>query len=59
MKKIYYSPEATIVKIEQILPLATSGVGSDDNYDIDYGGIDDDGTVIPEAREGHIWGEEW
>lgn len=48
MKKIYYSPEATIDKIEQILPLATSGVGSDDNYDIDYGGVDDEGTVIPE-----------
>ena len=48
MKKIYYSPEATIVKIEQILPLATSGVGSDDSYDINYGGVDDDGTVIPE-----------
>jgi hypothetical protein len=48
MKKIYISPEVIVVKIEQILPLATSGVGSDDTYDIDYGGVDDDGTVIPE-----------
>ena len=48
MKKIYNSPEAIAVKIEQVLPLATSGVGSDDTYDIDYGGVDDDGTIIPE-----------
>lgn len=48
MKKLYNSPEAIAVKIDQVLPLATSGVGSDDNYDIDYGGVDNDGTIIPE-----------
>ena len=48
MKKIYNSPEAIVVKIDQVMPLATSGVESDDIYDIDYGGVDDDGTVIPE-----------
>lgn len=48
MKKLYNSPEAMVVKIGQVLPLATSGVGSDDIYDIDYGGVDDDGTIIPE-----------
>ena len=48
MKKIYYSPEAIVVKIDQVLPLSTSGVGSNDTYDIDYGGVDKDGTVIPE-----------
>ncbi len=48
MKKIYNSPEVIVVKIEQVLLLAISGVETDDTYDIDYGGVDDDGTVIPE-----------
>ncbi len=48
MKKIYNSPEVIVVKIEQVLPLAISGVETDDTYDIDYGGVDYDVTVIPE-----------
>jgi len=48
MKKIYNSPELTVLTIQQVLPLAISGVGSDDTYDIDYGGVDNDGTIIPE-----------
>lgn len=48
MKKIYDSPETIVIKIEQVMPLAISGVGSDDTYDIDYGGVDNDGTIIPE-----------
>ena len=48
MKKIYNSPELKVLTIQQVLPLATSGVETDDTYDIDYGGVDDDGTIIPE-----------
>lgn len=51
MKKIYNSPEITVVKIQQVMPLATSGVGSEDPFDIDYGGVDIDGTIIPETKE--------
>ena len=58
MKKIYNSPEITVVKIQQVLPLATSGVESVDP-DIKYGGVDTDGSITPETRGFNIlWFDE-
>lgn len=54
MKKKYYSPEITVVKVQQALPLAISGVESEDPFDIDYGGIDIDGAIIPETKEFNV-----
>lgn len=60
MKKIYNSPEITVVKIQQVMPLATSGVGTDSPYDIGYGGVDNDGIGVPEVRQiNGAWEDEW
>ncbi len=59
MKKIYNSPQTIVVKIQQSLPLATSGVRGGDPYDIDYGGVDNDGSIIPETKHYNVWDDEW
>lgn len=59
MKIIYNSPQTTVVKIQQSLPLAMSGVSSNSPYDIDYGGVDNDGIIIPETKHNSIWDDEW
>lgn len=60
MKKKYNAPEMWIVELQHISPLATSGVEANDPYDIGYGGVDTDGTLIPSARENNgLWNERW
>lgn len=59
MKKIYNSPQTIVVKIQQSLPLATSGVRGSDPYYIDYGGVDNNGIIIPEIKHHSVWDDEW
>ncbi len=51
MKKPYLAPIVEIEKTESEVILASSGVYSDDNEnDIGYGGIDENGEMIPGSR---------
>ena len=51
MKKPYLAPVVEIEKTESENILASSGVYSDDNEnDIGYGGIDENGEMIPGSR---------
>lgn len=60
MKKKYITPRMWIVELQHIRPLATSGVGVDSPYDIGYGGVDNDGIVVPEVRQiNGAWEDEW
>lgn len=60
MKKKYITPGVTVVRIQQVLPLATSGVGVDSPYGIGYGGVDNDGIAVPEVRQiNSAWEDEW
>lgn len=56
MKKKYNTPGMCIVEIQNISPLANSDISSD--VGLGYGGVDDDGSIIPEARE-NIWDDGW
>jgi hypothetical protein len=47
-KKEYIAPLMEMVEIKNMQLLAGSGVASDD---IDYGGIDEDGTIEPQGPE--------
>lgn len=61
MKKQYITPTtAAVVAIatDAVLTTASRGVISEE-FDIDYGGIDEDGTQVPGARLHHsIWDDE-
>ena len=62
MKKTYIIPDMCVVQIQQESHLACSGgvnglIGGDD---IDYGGFDLGGSIIPDAKPHHdIWDDEW
>lgn len=59
MKKKYNAPEMWIVELQHVMPLATSGVGANDPYNIGYGGVDTDGSITPETRGFNIlWFDE-
>jgi len=47
-KKEYIAPSIEAMEINNLQLLAGSGVASDD---IDYGGIDEDGTIEPQGPE--------
>ena len=48
-----------VVKIQQVKPIALSGLWSVDD-EIGYGGVDNIGSVIPETKvHSNIWDEEW
>ena len=50
MKKTYIQPDIEILVEEPVEMLAISGVGNDD-YGIGYGGVDENGSLDPAARE--------
>lgn len=52
MKKEYFAPQTLVVRTETEQLLSGSGIQS--NYDIDYGGIDEDGTKEPAARRQNV-----
>ena len=52
-KKEYIAPSLEVMEIKNMQLLAGSGVSSDD---IGYGGVDDDGSIEPQAPE-HEWYE--
>ena len=57
MKKKYSTPGMTMVELQHTGPLANSDISSD--YGLGYGGVDGDGSVIPESRENDIWDDNW
>lgn len=60
MKNQYITPAAVIVSVGTILPLNASGVFGIDGS-INYGGIDQDGTVHADSRrrrQGDLWEDE-
>ena len=59
MKKTYIIPRTCIdlVEVESHLAVFSDGVSSDG---IGYGGVDTDGTVVPETkRHQGVWDKEW
>ena len=57
MKKTYIIPVVGVVATQCELPLAGSGVAS--NNGIGYGGVDTDGTLDPEVKEGGTFDFDW
>ena len=52
MKKTYIIPEITVEHAESAMPLAASGVTS--NNGIGYGGVDQAGTLDPSTKENYF-----
>lgn len=58
MKREYSSPATTIVIVTASTIATSNGVGS--SLDIEYGGIDAEGSLVPETKIcRNIWDEEW
>lgn len=60
-KKTYISPDVSITIVQTVGFLCNSGVSSDDqDIDIPYGGIDEEGELTPGARrkQPDVWEEE-
>jgi len=60
MKKTYITPATAVFTITagSLLTTASQGVTSKD-YDIDYGGIDENGTQVPGTRRRKdLWDDE-
>ena len=59
MKAKYITPGMEIEEISVESMIATSGVHSDE-YGIDYGGVDEDGSLTPSSRGRRgTWGDLW
>ena len=59
MKAKYITPGMEIEEISVESMIATSGVHSDE-YDIGYGGVDEDGSLTPSSRSRRgTWGDLW
>ena len=51
MKKVYFAPQTEILEYMTEEMIAVSGVGSEGDFDIPYGGIDTgDSKLDPESR---------
>ena len=50
MKKVYFAPQTEILEYMTEEMIAVSGVGSEEPFDIPFGGIDDKGEFDPESR---------
>ena len=61
MKKTYIIPCLNLMQAQAEQMLAYSGVISNNNdINIDYGGIDLDGSVTPDVKQHkNIWDDEW
>ena len=57
MKKIYAHPQTVITDMEAREFLMSSGV-SDQERNIDYGGVDEEGQKDPASRRRRKWDEE-
>lgn len=63
MKKSYISPQAFVITMQHEAHIAVSGrsyglTGYEDG--IDFGGIDLDGSIVPDVKiSKSIWDEEW
>ena len=51
MKKSYITPVAKIHELTTEEMLAVSGVHGDEIYNIEYGGVDEDGSLDPASKE--------
>ena len=58
MKKNYLAPSTEISNIELQQMMVGSGVRSEGDFDITYGGVDEDGTKDPSSRRNNVWEEE-
>ena len=59
MKTLYITPSVEILELSAENMIATSGVHSDE-YDIGYGGVDEDGKLTPSSRGRRgTWGDLW
>ena len=57
MKKTYIIPQISVDQAWCESLVAISGVSSDE---IGYGGVDTDGTIVPEVKRHHdVWDDEW
>jgi len=51
MKKVYFAPQTEILEYMTEEMIAASGVSSEGDFKIDFGGIDSKGELVPEARD--------
>ena len=62
MKKTYFAPEIQTISTLLVMPLASSGVrgnGDGPASDINYGGVDEQGTKDPASRRHrNVWEDE-
>lgn len=57
MKKIYISPDITVLRLQGMQMISTSGVTS--SLGIGYGGVDDEGLDPSVKGYNIIWDDEW
>ena len=48
MKKQYTTPEYEVIKVTLSAPLLSESQIESDDFGLDYGGVDDTGTIDPE-----------
>lgn len=60
MKKTYISPAANVVVVTPKIPLTiASGVSSNDEYGLGYGGVDTGGDKEPSSRwRDRLWDDD-
>lgn len=58
MKKIYMQPQTDVCETLPVQMLAASGVTGTGAAEFDYGGKDEEGTIIPGVK-GNEWGDIW
>ncbi len=59
MKAKYITPDMEIQELSVESMIAASGV-TNDEYDIGYGGVDEDGSLTPSSRGRRgTWGDLW
>ncbi|MBQ7571476.1 MAG: hypothetical protein IJT19_04480 [Bacteroidaceae bacterium] len=60
MKKTYITPNARVVVLHSIHVLAESGIMSDSDRGLRYGGVDVEGDLNPDARQdNNYWGDNY
>lgn len=61
MKKRYISPDFITLNLQGKQMISFSGVGNS-TYNIDYGGLDEDGNIDPSVKifnDINLWDDEW
>lgn len=59
MKKIYMAPSVQTMSVCPMMMIAASdSITSESLPDVTYGGVDEDGEMIPSSRRGSIWNDD-